>query len=224
MMHMRISINEPEAGEPARYAPGRVHPFAMGVAIALHVALIAAAVTWKYTVAEREREPQLAVYDVDLTPPPPPPETDAKPLPPPPAVQAPNPPVVLHLPQQPVFVVTPDPPPEPPAAPSPPQAPAPAPPQPVSAGDLSSSMIHAPSPRYPTESRRKREQGTVLLAVVLGPDGNVADIRIARSSGHSRLDEAALRAVRRWRWSPTIRNGEAVQVRGTVPVDFLISD
>lgn len=224
MMHMRVSINDAQPAEQARYAPSRTHPVAMGVVIAVHVLLIAAAATWKYTTAEREREPQLVVYDVDLTPPPPPPE-DARPVPPPPVVQAPKPPIVLHLPQQPVVAVTPELPREQPAPPAPPQPPAaaPAPPQPVAAGDLSSSMIHAPSPRYPIEARRKREQGTVLLAVLLGTDGNVAEIRVARSSGHSRLDQAALNAVRRWRWSPTIRNGEPVQVRGTVEIPFVLT-
>jgi protein TonB len=66
---------------------------------------------------------------------------------------------------------------------------------PVAAGDLSSSMIHAPPPRYPRESRRRHEQGTVLLAVLLATDGSVETLRIARSSGYRRLDEAALDAV-----------------------------
>jgi protein TonB len=84
-------------------------------------------------------------------------------------------------------------------------------------------MVHAPPPRYPIESRRKREQGTVILAVVLTTDGTVADVRIARSSGYSRLDEAARGTVKKWRWSPTVRGGVAVQVRGTVEIPFVLT-
>lgn len=84
-------------------------------------------------------------------------------------------------------------------------------------------MIHAPPPKYPRESRRRREQGVVLLAVLLSAEGRVAEIRIARSSGHSRLDTAARDAVRGWRWSPTLRDGVAVQVSGTVEIPFVLT-
>lgn len=116
------------------------------------------------------------------------------------------------------------------AAPQVPPAPAPAPPRPaappapaqVAGGDLSSTMIEGNPPRYPIESRRKREQGTVVLALVLGTDGKVADIRVTQSSGHARLDAAALSAVRKWRWSPTLRDGTPVLVRGTVEIPFVL--
>lgn len=79
-------------------------------------------------------------------------------------------------------------------------------------------MIAADPPRYPVESRRKREQGTVVLMVILGADGSVADISVSKSSGFERLDKAALSAVRRWKWSPTRRDGAAVMVRGLVEI------
>lgn len=83
-------------------------------------------------------------------------------------------------------------------------------------------MIHAPPPRYPHEARRKREEGTVFLELLLARDGTVADIRVARSSGYSRLDAAALEAVRRWRWSATLREGIPVQVTGQVEIPFIL--
>lgn len=104
-----------------------------------------------------------------------------------------------------------------------PAPPVTAPPAIERAGDLSSTMIAATPPRYPTESRRSREQGTVVLTVTLGTDGAVADISIARSSGFERLDRAALAAVRRWRWSPTKRNGAPVMVRGVVEIPFVLT-
>jgi len=109
------------------------------------------------------------------------------------------------------------------AAPQPPVIAPPAPSGPVNVGDLSSKMVKLVAPRYPVESRRRKEQGTVYLLVMLGTDGAVADLRVARSSGHERLDKAALDAVRKWRWSPTIRNGEAVPVQGTVDIPFILT-
>jgi protein TonB len=66
------------------------------------------------------------------------------------------------------------------------------------------------------------EQGTVVLSVVVSEQGSVSDISIFRSSGSERLDHAALRAVRRWRWSPTFRDGSAVLVQGLVKIPFLL--
>ena len=93
---------------------------------------------------------------------------------------------------------------------------------PVSVADLSATMIEAVPPRYPVESRRRREQGAVVLMVLLRPDGGVENISVSHSSGFERLDKAALDAVRRWRWSPTLRGGEAMAVRGIVEIPFVL--
>ncbi|MGH6782499.1 MAG: energy transducer TonB, partial [Sphingomonadaceae bacterium] len=95
---------------------------------------------------------------------------------------------------------------------------------PVSAGDLSSTMIDFKPPSYPVESRRKKEQGIVILTLLLGLDGAVSEIVVQKSSGFARLDEAALRAVRRWRWSPTMRGGQPMLVRGVVEIPFIIKN
>lgn len=85
-------------------------------------------------------------------------------------------------------------------------------------------MISGGPPRYPVESRRRKEQGTVELNLVLGLDGKVETISVAHSSGFARLDQAALDAVRRWRWAPTLRDGSPVKVRGTVEIPFVLSN
>lgn len=100
-------------------------------------------------------------------------------------------------------------------------APLPAPP-PAAPVDLSATMIDARPPGYPAASRRLREQGTVVLRVVVARDGRVATVALARSSGYDRLDDAALAAVRRWRWSPVTRDGETVEVVGTVRIPFVL--
>lgn len=118
--------------------------------------------------------------------------------------------------------------PAPPAAEPVPPAPAAAPPAPAatvqSGGDLGTRVLSAPPPRYPTQSRRRREQGTVELLLTLGTDGSVEAISVSRSSGFERLDDAALSAVRRWRWEPTVQAGAPVRVRGIVAIPFVLAE
>ena len=94
---------------------------------------------------------------------------------------------------------------------------------PTEAGDLSAKMVSAKPPSYPLESRRQHEQGTVVLAVLLSAEGRVAEVAVSRSSGFRRLDDAALNAVRRWRWSPMVRDGFPVLVRGLVTIPFILN-
>lgn len=110
-----------------------------------------------------------------------------------------------------------------PAAPAPVAAP-PVPPAAVQAGDLGTRVLSAPPPRYPVQSRRRREQGTVELLLTLGTDGLVEAISVSRSSGFARLDDAALSAVRRWRWEPTVQAGAPIKVRGVVAIPFVLAD
>ena len=93
---------------------------------------------------------------------------------------------------------------------------------PISVSDLEARMIEGKPPRYPVESRRKREQGTVQLRLLIGTDGSVEQVSIAQSSGFDRLDQAALLAARGWRWQPMIRDGAAVAVRGIMSIPFVL--
>lgn len=213
----------------------RVSPTTIGITIAIHLALLAAMLSLQVhgTVEATTRIVAVDLHPASLPPSPAAPQVQPD-TPPPPAAFAPQPPVILPRPTPPMML-----PPEllvsPPtvpavsvrievAAPMPAAAP-PAPPAPpglVQATDLATRMVSGPPPRYPTQSRSQREQGTVVLAVVLGTDGRVAQISVAQSSGFSRLDDAALRAVRRWRWSPALRGGQPVMVRGEVEIPFVL--
>lgn len=174
----------------------------------------------------RHKEEKLTV--VNLTPPPPPPAAQAPPPPARPDVVAPAPIVPTALAPRPQIQTTPQPLPlSMPVAITPPVPPAPAPippaaPSTVQGGDISAQMVSGKPPRYPVESRRKREQGTVILSLVVGLDGRVATISIAQSSGFARLDDAAKDAVRDWRWSPIMRDGHPVMVKGVVEIPFVI--
>jgi protein TonB len=173
----------------------------------------------------------------DLTPPPSAPDTpvaqpDELPRVPPPSVEprivVPPPIVVTPAPAPAMAVALAPVPPAPtitaPAASVTQAAPGPSAPSPAPAegGDLSSRMISAQPPTYPVDSRRLREQGTVVLSVLLATDGRVERLSIARSSGFPRLDHAASSAVRRWRWSPTMRDGQPVPVQGNVVIPFVL--
>lgn len=82
----------------------------------------------------------------------------------------------------------------------------------------------APAPTYPREALLNGIQGTVVLKVLVDVDGKPLSVEIERSSGNRRLDDAARRQVlRKWMFRPAIRNGQAVQVYGIVPVNFTLS-
>jgi protein TonB len=81
-----------------------------------------------------------------------------------------------------------------------------------------SKLIRRVEPVYPELAKRARVQGKVVLVVTVDEEGSVSDIRV--TSGHPLLDEAALTAVRQWKYSPTLLNGEPVPVIATVTVIF----
>jgi len=74
------------------------------------------------------------------------------------------------------------------------------------------------APVYPPLARAAGVQGLVILEAVIGEDGGVRDVRVLRSA--PLLDEAAMEAVRQWRFTPTLLNGEPVPVVMTITVAF----
>lgn len=83
--------------------------------------------------------------------------------------------------------------------------------------------LNNPAPVYPVVSRRLREQGRVLMDVYILPDGSVGEIKLKRSSGSARLDQAALDAVRQWRYLPARRGNEPIPYWYVQPLDFTLS-
>lgn len=78
-------------------------------------------------------------------------------------------------------------------------------------------------PDYPPTSRRLGEEGSVVLQVLVGADGKVTDGKVQKSSGFSRLDEAALKhALRAWRFTPGTEDGKPVTAWHSVKVTFRI--
>lgn len=91
----------------------------------------------------------------------------------------------------------------------------------VSQGVTQGMVLHKVQPAYPPLARTARVQGTVLLAAVIGKDGTIQNLHVI--SGHPLLTQAALDAVKQWRYRPYILNGEPVEVDTQVTVNFTLS-
>jgi protein TonB len=84
--------------------------------------------------------------------------------------------------------------------------------------------IRAPQPRYPPSSRATREEGLVLLRVLVDERGRAQEVSVLQSSGHARLDEAARTAVRRALFKPYLEGGVARAAVVTVPIEFTVRE
>lgn len=80
-------------------------------------------------------------------------------------------------------------------------------------------LDNAPPP-YPYISRRTGEQGRVVLRVQVSASGTAEDVEVRSTSGHARLDQAALEAVRHWKFVPARRGATPVPASVLVPVSF----
>jgi protein TonB len=154
--------------------------------------------------------------DTDEPPPPPPPKIET----PPPFVPPPE--VSIELPAettqstaiQTVTNVRPTAPPPPVAQPTVPRT-----------APKSDSRRPLSQPEYPPSSRRAGEAGTVILEVYVLETGRVGEARVKQSSGFPRLDEAAVREVKRsWRLVPGTENGKPVPMWGQFAVTFKLTD
>jgi TonB family protein len=83
------------------------------------------------------------------------------------------------------------------------------------------AKVHDVPPVYPAVARQGRVQGLVELDIVVGEDGAVQETQVLRSSS-AVLTDAAIDAVRKWRYAPTRVNGAPVPVRMTVQVNFVL--
>jgi protein TonB len=103
---------------------------------------------------------------------------------------------------------------------------APPPPEPAAAPIRLPSGIRAPvktvdiAPIYPAIARSAHIQGIVILEAVLDASGRVDDVHVLRSI--PLLDQAAIEAVRQWRYTPTLLNGRAIPIVLTVTVSFTL--
>ena len=115
-----------------------------------------------------------------------------------------------------VVIIEPPPPPPPP----PPSPPAPPRSTPDIGASVDISSKNMNPPQYPPAALRAGVEGTVILIVDVDANGNVTNVAVERSSRNRDLDRAAMQAARRWRFNPSVVNGQPAAGRVRVPVDF----
>ena len=91
----------------------------------------------------------------------------------------------------------------------------------VSQGVNQGMIISKVQPTYPPDAKTARIQGSVVIGVIIGKDGNVQSERLV--SGHPLLAPAAMDAVKQWKYRPYLLNGEAVEVDTQVTVNFTLA-
>ncbi|MGD0416785.1 MAG: energy transducer TonB [Terriglobales bacterium] len=77
----------------------------------------------------------------------------------------------------------------------------------------------APNPDYSEQARKKKIKGTVLLSLTVTVDGTTRDIKVVKGVGYG-LDEKAVEAVSRWKFTPALQDGQPIEKEISVEVDF----
>jgi TonB family protein len=90
----------------------------------------------------------------------------------------------------------------------------------VPAGVMAGMLLQKTDPVYPPIAQAARIQGTVVLQAAISKTGSVEDLHVV--TGQALLQDAALRAVRTWRYQPYMVNGEPVKVQTTINVVFTL--
>jgi TonB family protein len=91
----------------------------------------------------------------------------------------------------------------------------------VSQGVTQAMIVSKVAPTYPPDARAARIQGSVVMAVVIGKDGNVQEVSLV--SGDPMLAPAAIDAVKQWKYRPYLLNGTPVEVDTQITVNFTLS-
>jgi protein TonB len=234
----------------ARRRDERLLVWAIAASVLLHTVAVVLAPGWRRPAIEPPQPLQVVIVTppvpqpVKVEPPPrvkppPPPPPVARPpavrpqVQPRPAAVTPERKPVLALPDTaavtaPAFTV-PQPAPEAPptpeakavaAAPAAAAAPTPAKEAPATPPVFNAAYLGNAPPRYPLVARRNGVEGTVYLRVVVTKEGRPAQVQVDRSSGSSALDNAALEAVRGWKFAPARRGQEPVEQPVVVPIVF----
>lgn len=90
---------------------------------------------------------------------------------------------------------------------------------PVSSVQVAAKAVSTVVAAYPVDARADEVEGDVQLEIVVDREGRVVEARVTRAAGHG-MDESALQAIRRYRFSPAMREGRAVRVRMPWSVQF----
>jgi TonB family protein len=89
----------------------------------------------------------------------------------------------------------------------------------VGGGVSAPVLLSKTEPEYSEEARKAKHQGTVMLYVQIDPSGHATNIKVVKSLGLG-LDEKAIEAVQKWKFSPGKKDGKPVTVEATIEVNF----
>jgi protein TonB len=89
---------------------------------------------------------------------------------------------------------------------------------PVSQGVTGGELVHKVAPVYPMQAIPLRLEGDVVLQATIAENGHVRDLKIVR--GHPMLTQAAMDAVRQWRYRPYELNGKPIAMKTTITINF----
>jgi protein TonB len=85
------------------------------------------------------------------------------------------------------------------------------------------NCLYNPNPAYPLEARRDRQEGLVILSVLVNEGGRPQQVLIAQSSGFVLLDRAAIDAVKQWQFSPARMADQALLSQVEIPIRFKLT-
>jgi len=83
------------------------------------------------------------------------------------------------------------------------------------------TIIKKVAPKYPDKARKAGVEGIVHLHVVIAKNGSMLSVEVV--SGDPLLVDAAVKAVRKWRYKPSLMNGEPVEIDTTIDVEFTLN-
>jgi protein TonB len=222
---LHLDFGEIPPKEPPRRSRASVLVLGGTLAIVVHLGALAAILSWAELTPTRERLIRVVLYTEQS-------ESVPAVQPPAPVAAAPPKPVPARAVAQKPRPVPSTRASEPAPAPSAPVEDATA--HPVVSASASAPIAREPSiarprykrnpePTYPALARRRRQEGVVLLAVLVDAAGRPESVEVQSSSGFASLDDAAVAAVKDWEFEPGRRDGEPVASRVEVPIQFQLA-
>jgi protein TonB len=93
----------------------------------------------------------------------------------------------------------------------------------ITEASATAAYLNNPPPTYPEAAQERGWEGTVVLSVLVQPDGKAKSVEIKASSGRKILDQAASQTVQRWTFVPARKGETAIEGWVEVPIDFRLS-
>jgi TonB family protein len=90
-------------------------------------------------------------------------------------------------------------------------------------GVIAPKQMYSPEPEFSEKARQAKEQGTVMIVLVVAADSLPQNVRVACSSAPD-LNENAIEAVKRWKFAPGTKDGKPVPVKLLIEVSFKLDN